>query len=192
MRRRKRDNEREREKDEEGRECQMQLCFVGTLRQRECVGAAVTSAEGRCALCRGEVYMQINTALSRVNFMAQLTRAKTSPLLTSLDISFGSKYPSSIWPMFELVFRRQCPSTLLTSISAYRFLQPGCELLDFSISSSSPVSNASLVIADSYFRRIFQAIAQSTLPRYTACKLLPNPSCASFVCCYCCFRCCCF
>ena len=36
--------------------CQMQLCFVATLGRRECVGASVTSAADRCALCRCEVY----------------------------------------------------------------------------------------------------------------------------------------
>ena len=39
----------------------VQLCFMATLSQRECVGASVTSAADRCALCRGEVCMQIDT-----------------------------------------------------------------------------------------------------------------------------------
>ena len=59
--------ERKREMEDKKRreremECQMQLCFVATLSQRECVGASVTSAADTCALCRGEVYMHIPSA----------------------------------------------------------------------------------------------------------------------------------
>ena len=40
-------------------ECQMQLCFETTVSRRECVGAPVTSAADRCALCRGEMHMKL-------------------------------------------------------------------------------------------------------------------------------------
>ena len=60
---------------------------------------------------------------------------------------------------------------------------------NFSLSSSSPVSNASLLIYDSSLRRMSLAIGQCTLPRGATCRWPPNSTCAIVVCCHCCFRC---
>ena len=44
--------------------CQMQLCVVATLSQHECVGASVTSAEFRRALCQGRLWCESDTDTS--------------------------------------------------------------------------------------------------------------------------------
>ena len=59
------------------RECQVELCFGAQFEPTECVGESVTSAVEKCAVCKGEVYMHIDTltlSLSRACFVALLTR----------------------------------------------------------------------------------------------------------------------
>ena len=51
------------EEEGKGRErrCQVEVCVVATLSQRECVGESVTNAEVRCVQCKGQMYMQVDT-----------------------------------------------------------------------------------------------------------------------------------
>ena len=46
-------------------QCQVEVCFVATLSQQECVGDSVTSTAVRCALCKGQVYTQVNMERER-------------------------------------------------------------------------------------------------------------------------------
>ena len=44
--------------------CQMQVCFVASLSQRECVGASGTKASDKCAVCNGECTYKLTLSFS--------------------------------------------------------------------------------------------------------------------------------
>ena len=76
----------------------MQLCFVATLSQRECVGASVTSADVRRALCQGEVCTQIDTPPQLGPHASLAPPTSSSPSILSPSSSDIPSSPSSKLP----------------------------------------------------------------------------------------------
>ena len=117
---------------------------------------------------------------------------------------FGERLPSSGWLEVWARLSPQLPITSFINLAdgsnsafaanVHRLLGRRCRLCappTLFFPSSSPVSNASLVIDDSSFRQInfFGCCTVRSFTGVTTCRWPPIPSCAIVVCCYCRFRC---